>query len=133
MKFLLFLSLVFIFILGIGYGNNDLVDYDYFHLVLQWPKSYCNTGKVTCYDILPNRFIFQVMLPQKNGHTVSCPKISNEARQFQLKEVTYIFAIPYYIRKFYCNRKSMVEIKSYESLFQFQPLNKFFLDRKSVV
>ena len=93
MKFLLFLSLVFIFILGVGYGNNDLVDYDYFHLVLQWPKSYCNTGKVTCYDILPNWFIIHGIWSQKNGHTVSCPKISNEACHLQLKEVTYIFAI----------------------------------------
>ena len=102
--FFLFLSLVFIFILGVGYGNNNLVDYDYFHFVLQWPKSYCNTGEVTCYDKLLNQFIIHGMWPQKNGHTVSCPKISNEARHLQLKEVTHIFAIPYYIRKFYCNK-----------------------------
>ena len=88
MKLILFFSLVLVFVLGV---NNEGIDYDYFHLVLQWPESYCNTGKVTCYDRRPNWFIIHGMWPQKNGYTVSCPKISNKARYFNSEEVIYIF------------------------------------------
>ena len=91
MKFILFVSLVLVFVLGVGHGNNKGVDYDYFHLVLQWPESYCNTGKVTCYNGRPDWFIIHGMWPQKNGYTVSCPKISNKARYFNSEEVIYIY------------------------------------------
>ncbi|XP_075658623.1 intracellular ribonuclease LX-like [Castanea sativa] len=87
MKLILFVWLVLVFVLGVGYGNNEEVDYDYFHLVLQWPESYCNTGKVTCYDWRPDWFIIHGMWPQKNGYTVSCPKISNKARYFNSEKL----------------------------------------------
>ena len=51
MKIILFVSLVLVSVLGVGHGNNEGVDYDYFHVVLQWPESCCNTGKVTCYNM----------------------------------------------------------------------------------
>ncbi|XP_075658628.1 extracellular ribonuclease LE-like [Castanea sativa] len=38
------------------------------------PESYCNTGKVTCYDdAWEYRFTLHGMWPQKNGQGVSCP------------------------------------------------------------
>ena len=67
----LLLSLWLAFVIGIVDGE---VDYDYFYLVLQWPESYCNTGKVTCYDdAWEYRFTLHGMWPQKNWQGVSCP------------------------------------------------------------
>ena len=79
MKYTLFLLLFFIFVLGVGYGNDNIVGYVYFHLVLQWPKSYCNTGEVICYDKLPNEFTIHGMWLKQNEHYVPCPDSSNEA------------------------------------------------------
>lgn len=80
MKYTLFLLLFFIFILGVGYGNHNIVGYVYFHLLLQWPNSYCNTGEVICYDkLLPNEFTIHGLWLKQKKHNVPCPESSNEA------------------------------------------------------
>ncbi|XP_075658631.1 extracellular ribonuclease LE-like [Castanea sativa] len=74
-------SLWLVFVIGVIDGE---VDYDYFYLVLQWPESYCNTGKVTCYDSpRDHRFTLHGMWPQKNGifhpsHNLQVQRGSND-------------------------------------------------------
>ncbi|GMY21816.1 ribonuclease S-7-like [Fagus crenata] len=53
--------------------SNPQKNYDYFSLVLQWPKSFCNTGAVTCTSPIPNYFTVHGLWPQLyNGQWTNC-------------------------------------------------------------
>ncbi|GMY21793.1 ribonuclease 1-like [Fagus crenata] len=48
-------------------------EYDYFSLVLRWPKSFCNTGSVTCTSPIPDYFTVHGLWPQLyNGQITTC-------------------------------------------------------------
>ena len=47
--------------------NSKLKHFDYFYLVMQWPNSFCNPGKISCNRPIPNHFIVHGLWPQKTG------------------------------------------------------------------
>ena len=73
--------------LAVKAPSNSPKKYDYFSLVLQWPKSFCNTGGVTCTSPIPNYFILHGLWPQLyNGQITIC----NSAIKLNYTEVLYI-------------------------------------------
>ena len=54
--------------------NTELLPYDFFYLVMQWPNSFCNSGRVSCHPPpISNYFIVHGLWPQQTGVSrISC-------------------------------------------------------------
>ena len=54
--------------------NSKLKHFDYFYLVMQWPKSFCTSGRVSCHPPpIPNYFIVHGLWPQQTSRKNTTP------------------------------------------------------------
>ncbi len=91
------MQMLYVFLMVLVLRGNDIVvgqvvAYDFFYLVQQWPRSYCNTGKATCIATkIPKYFTIHGLWAQlKNGQPVHCTPRPPLQSDFDPKKVLYV-------------------------------------------
>ena len=89
------MQMFYVFLMVLVLRGNDVAvgqvkpAYDFFYLVQQWPRSYCNTGKVTCVATkITNYFTIQIIQDlNSNTSYFSCVTVQPWPLLYKVEEI----------------------------------------------